>query len=234
MAVSKVVFKSSPTATPVTWIDATTATAAASDIASSKSAMLANGVVTTGTGTGGGSVTVVDTQDSHGGIVKTITSSVSSHVVLGTFTASSSEKGTAKNISIPYSGSGYPISLVIYPSVGVYKSGSDIYSLVQQYVIVSYNRVKSDISSTPTYDDGSLANNRGSFVGLYKSSSSDSTSVSNNGGANGTMFLNSNAAEGFSTSVRFKSATTLSVFIANTSYGFADGIEYTYQIIYSS
>lgn len=55
MAVSKVVYKESANATPVTWIDATSATAAASDILSPKTAMLANGVVTTGTGTGGGS-----------------------------------------------------------------------------------------------------------------------------------------------------------------------------------
>lgn len=54
MAISKVVYKSSPSATPVTWMDATTATAAAADIISPKTAMLANGVVTTGTGSGGG------------------------------------------------------------------------------------------------------------------------------------------------------------------------------------
>ena len=54
MAISKVVYKSSANATPVTWMDATPATAAASDIISPKTAMLANGVVTQGTGSGGG------------------------------------------------------------------------------------------------------------------------------------------------------------------------------------
>lgn len=51
MAISKITYKSSPSATPETWMDATAATAAASDITSPKSAMLANGVVTPGTGT---------------------------------------------------------------------------------------------------------------------------------------------------------------------------------------
>ena len=60
MAISKVVYKSSSSATPVTWMDATTATAAAADIIAPKSAMLADGVVTTGTGSGGASVTVND------------------------------------------------------------------------------------------------------------------------------------------------------------------------------
>lgn len=55
MAVSKVIYKSSPQATGVTWMDATTATAAAADILAPKTAMLADGVMTTGTGTGGGS-----------------------------------------------------------------------------------------------------------------------------------------------------------------------------------
>lgn len=54
MAISKVVYKSSASAQGVTWIDATPATAAAADIISPKTAMLADGVVTQGTGSGGG------------------------------------------------------------------------------------------------------------------------------------------------------------------------------------
>ena len=53
MAISKVIYKSSPSATGVTWMDATSATAAAADIIAPKTAMLADGVVTTGTGSGG-------------------------------------------------------------------------------------------------------------------------------------------------------------------------------------
>lgn len=53
MAISKVVYKSSSSAQGVTWMDATPSTAAASDIASPKTAMLADGVVTQGTGSGG-------------------------------------------------------------------------------------------------------------------------------------------------------------------------------------
>lgn len=49
MAISKVVLNGT------TLMDATTATAAAEDITAPKTAMLADGVMTTGTGTGGGS-----------------------------------------------------------------------------------------------------------------------------------------------------------------------------------
>ena len=54
MAISKVQYKSSPSATAEIWMDATSATAGAGDITAPKTAMLANGVMTTGTGGGGG------------------------------------------------------------------------------------------------------------------------------------------------------------------------------------
>lgn len=54
MAISKIVYKESPEATPVTWMDATPATAGAADIMAPKTAMLADGVMTTGTGSGSG------------------------------------------------------------------------------------------------------------------------------------------------------------------------------------
>lgn len=53
MAISKIVYKETAQSSPVTWMDATTATAAASDILAPKTAMLADGVMTTGTGSGG-------------------------------------------------------------------------------------------------------------------------------------------------------------------------------------
>lgn len=58
MAISKVIYKTSAQDTGTVWMDATPATAAAADITAPKTAMLANGVLTTGTGSGGGSVTV--------------------------------------------------------------------------------------------------------------------------------------------------------------------------------
>lgn len=54
MAISKVIYKESANATPVTWMDATPATATAADIVAPLTAMLADGVLTTGTGSGGG------------------------------------------------------------------------------------------------------------------------------------------------------------------------------------
>lgn len=54
MAISKVIYKTSAQDTGTVWIDSTPATAAAADILAPKTALLANGVLTTGTGSGGG------------------------------------------------------------------------------------------------------------------------------------------------------------------------------------
>lgn len=54
MAISKIIYKTSPQDTGTVWMDATPATASASDITAPKTAMLADGVLTTGTGSGGG------------------------------------------------------------------------------------------------------------------------------------------------------------------------------------
>lgn len=69
MAISKIIYKESASATPEVWMDATPATAAAEDITAPKTAMLADGVMTTGTGTGGGGGGVNVYQDANGYIV---------------------------------------------------------------------------------------------------------------------------------------------------------------------
>lgn len=65
MAISKVIYKASAAATPEVWMDATPATAAAADILAPKTAMLADGVVTTGTGTGGGGGSIYQDEDGY-------------------------------------------------------------------------------------------------------------------------------------------------------------------------
>lgn len=60
MAISKIIYKTSPQDAGTVWMDATPATATASDITAPKTAMLADGVLTTGTGSGGGGTTEIE------------------------------------------------------------------------------------------------------------------------------------------------------------------------------
>lgn len=155
----------------------------------------------------------------------------SSPLVSGTFTGNSTDKGSAITVNIPYTGSGYPIAGIIYPSSGG-NTGS-IASLAQQYAEIMFSFCKMDMSSSPTYS-GDVSENKCVLTSLYKYSNSDPTSSTAQRSLTQQFYIASNATATSTTCLRFKDATTMSVFIANTSYGFKEDIEYTYQIIYSS
>lgn len=158
-----------------------------------------------------------------------VTVSVPSKLVTGTFTGSTT--GAAMDVAVSYSGSGYPVAGVIYPSSGG-NTGS-IASLAQKYAVVMYSFCKSDMSSTPTYT-GDTSENKVIATSLYKYSDSDPTSSTAGRLLTQRFYYNSNATATATDCVKMKSATSMSVYIASTSYGFKSGIEYTYQLIYSS
>ena len=212
MAISKVQFKASPSATAETWMDATSATAGASDIIAPKTAMLADGVVTTGTGSSG-----------------------ASNFVTGTFTGSSSERGGIKTLPISYTGNGYPISVQIYPTVGSYKSGTDAYTSKQKMAMIVYSMTKDDAGTAPDWGSD-VEKNRGVVFALYKNSDSDGTVLTTSMKKDTRTFTTQNPVGTYSVNaVRFYDKNTMKVWIANTGeYGFIPEVEYTYQIVYSS
>ena len=161
-----------------------------------------------------------------------VTVNVISNMVTGTFQADVSEKGAAKSISIPYSGMGYPIALIIFPTGGMAKSGSDFYTTVQQYAIGQFAMSKADMSATPTYNQND-EKNYATVCSNYKNSASDATNYSVSGNARAYALNIQGARATSQNAARFTDSTTLSVYIASTSYGFMAGIEYTYMIVYS-
>lgn len=208
MAISKVIYKSSPLATPETWIDATPATAAAADIVAPKTAMLADGVLTTGTGSGG--------------------SGGASNLVKGTFTGTTT--GAAMDVNIPYTGNGYPIALIIFPTEGPQNTQSGTFgNLVQRYAMAMYAGVKYMTDSPPSYDSNASINLM-RCNSYQKSSASNPSSYTSAGYT--TTYNDINAGAG--TPVQIRSKTVMSVYIASDSYGFVAYIEYTYIIVYSS
>lgn len=187
--------------------DVSVTTATASDVAQGKVFVASDGTITTGTASGGGGA---------------------SNFVTGTFTGTTT--GVAMDVTLSYSGDGYPIAVAIYPTSG-YQTGTDIYNLLQRYVITHYSGVKRT-NGTPTYTS-SGENNMFCNSRTYKSSTSTASTVNISGTANANVLSNSSASSTASLVVRFKNKTTMSVYIASTSYGFAAGIEYTYHVIYS-
>lgn len=150
--------------------------------------------------------------------------------VTGTFTGEESGEMT---ITIPYSGSGYPIAVQIYPTDGVNNSESEFYSKVQRYAESFCSIAKSNPSISPDYTSGNVTENRAISLSRYKYSDSDPTSYTT-GQSESQEFGTGNAGGSAHSVIRFSSNTTMKVYIASNSYGFAKDISYTYHITYSS
>lgn len=199
-----------------TFTDVTPTTAAAADVASGKMFFDALGVLTQGTASGGG-----------GG---------ASNVVTGTF------KGTTTNaamdVNLAYTGSGYPIAWMIYPSEGTYNSSGTFYALVQRYALVMVACVKTVPNTTPTYPsdvDSATDNDKATILYRYKNSTSSSTSYSQSSVTDPALYLDKDAASINNQWAIMRSNKKMSVFITGrTYYGFSANIEYTYCVIYSS
>lgn len=159
------------------------------------------------------------------------TGSYVSNIVTGTFTGTTA--GSVHTVSLAYTGTGYPVAFVIYPTEGSYKTDGTFYNLVQQYVIQSFAGTKLDTSVAPTYNSTTAANNNMTTFMTYKSSPSSATSYTRYSTNSTNTMRNTAPTASRGTAVKFYSATEMRVFIASTSYGFATNIPYTYHVIYS-
>lgn len=152
-------------------------------------------------------------------------------LITGTFTGTSAG---AINISIPYTGNGYPIIIMIYPTEGPYnESTGDFYSLIANQAAASIVGIKARMDIAPEYGSNVTQNHMVLSV-TQKNSSSSATSYAS-ARAVSYMYQNSDSTgAGPATLLRLKNYTTMSVYIRDSSgYGFAQNIEYTYKIIYS-
>ena len=196
--------------------DASVTTATAVDVASGKIFLANDGTITTGTASGGGGA---------------------SNVVTGTFKGTTT--GAAMDVTLNYSGSGYPIAVLIYPSEGTYNSSGSFYNLIQRYAYNTYLLVKNEPNTVPTYDGGGTGvntNNKALLVGRYKNSTTNATTYTQTGSTNNSVYNDTDATSSNTTVLRVRSKTKLSVYIisSGSNYGFAANIEYKYWVIYSS
>lgn len=190
---------------------------------------------------GGGSATLItktisangtylasdDSADGYSSVTVNVPSGAS-NVVTGTFKGTTT--GAAMDVTLNYSGSGYPIAVMIYPEEGVAKSNGSYYPTVQRYAYDFYVIIKNDAASTPTYNGGT--NDSVTGIVRLKNSSSDATSFSNTVVSNSydDVSANSNAND----AVKVRSNKKMSVMIAGTRHGFMANIDYRYIVYYSS
>ena len=160
-----------------------------------------------------------------------------SNVVTGTFTTGSSGASTG-TINLNYSGSGYPIAVLIFIADGLSDTDTSWYTTVARYDVGWVLMVKAVTSTTPTYETTESAN-YGAISYLYKSSTSSATSYSRTGSQTANTYTSSSTdASSGSSMIRFKgSGKVLSYYVGNRSsstYGLARDTTFRYIVIYSS
>lgn len=242
MAISKLILNG------VIQMDVTGVTVEASNLLAPNTAVGADGQPVTGTATekvlttksitaNGTYDAEDDNADGYSSVTVNVPSSGASSVVTGTFKGTTT--GAAMDVNISYTGSGYPIAFIIYPTEGPYNSNTgSFYPLVQRYACAFLAGVKSRTNTAPNYENSQITDNAYSLAHRFKNSTTNSTnySVSAVNAAYVARNINAESSSNSTTStiVTFRAKNKMSVFIASTSYGFAANIEYTYHIIYSS
>lgn len=228
--------------------DVTDTTATASDVASGKYFYTASGVRTQGTASGGGgganiealSITQNGTYTASGGVdgYSPVTVNVSggaSNFVMGEFNTGAT-KGTAKEISLAYTGNGYPIAAMVWVKGGAYNSSNTAwYNKVQRYAVGQFTITKSVTGTAPTHTETRPAD-AAVITCLYKNSTSSATQYSRTSGMDATTYCTSSntATGGSATVVRFPTNKKMSVYVASTSYGLLDNLDYSYIVVFSS
>lgn len=157
-----------------------------------------------------------------------------SNIVTGTFKGTTTD--AAMDVTLNYTGSGYPIAIFIGVDGGNY-GNSSFYSLVHRYGITIWSCYKCDTSGAPNYSgDQDYSKDRVIVNSEYKSSSSNSSNYSAVGNSNSLVFNDTNATSvAAANCVRIRSKTKMSVYIGSPSnYGFVANYDYRYWVIYSS
>lgn len=154
----------------------------------------------------------------------------SSNFLQGTFTTNST--AGVQTVTISYTGSGYPIMVVVVVNGGAYNSAiSGWYNSAQRYAVGQYTMTKSVMTSAPTYGQ-SGTENYGVTTTTYKGTSS--TSYARTGSTNTNFFSSSDATNSSHLVVRMRSSTSMSVYVNTSGYGLLPNTEYAYYFVYSS
>lgn len=156
---------------------------------------------------------------------------VASNYVHGEFTTRSSTG--VQSVTIPYSGSGYPIMAYVVIKGGAWVPGTPWYNSLQKNAIGVWMMSKSNMSTTPSYGTTG-AENQAVTAAIYKNSTSSASSLTRTSSMATNTYSSSNAGNSATIAVRFKSKTSLSVYVSTEGYGLLPNQAYEYFIVYSS
>lgn len=157
-----------------------------------------------------------------------------SNVVTGTF--KSATVGASVDVDVDYSGTGYPIAMLIFVAEGANNDNGTFYGTVLRGANIFYVFVKNATDVSPTYS-GADATDRAFYFSRYKSSSTNNTTMYTASGSSA-MYNNANAATNNDRIVRLRSNKKFAVYMCavggSANGGFAPNVDYQYVIVYSS
>ena len=160
----------------------------------------------------------------------TATGTFSTTFVQGEFTTNSTTG--VQNITIPYSGSGYPIMVVVVAKGGTY-GNTTWKEAVQQYTVGCWSMTKSYMNSTPTYETSGSANYGGILV-VYKNSASNKDSYARTGSVSNNTYTSSDPSNTALNCVKITGNKAMKVYVNTGGYGLLQSTDYSYYILYSA
>ena len=149
--------------------------------------------------------------------------------VIGSFTGTTS--GVPMDIELDYTGDGYPTAVLIYPSEGAYDTSGVFANMIKRYGIVYWAGMKSVLTTPPRYEGTGPYDFMSCFL-RYKNSATDGRVTSTTYELQAYTYKDIDASASSTLSVRLKSKSLMSVFIAGDSYGFVPNIPYNYAVLY--
>ena len=162
-----------------------------------------------------------------------------SNVVQGTFTTGSTGLKSAST-TINYTGTGYPIALIVYVQGGAYNNGTggdtNWYNSVRRYDVGVYYMTKSRTTTAPTYTT-SGADNQGVVAIIYKNSTSTATTYTRTSSMTVNTYSSSNANTSTNCCRFTGDGKTLTYFTGggtSSGIGLAISTTFSYIAIYSS
>lgn len=194
--------------------DVSDTTAAAADVATGKYFYAADGTRTAGTSSGGGGA---------------------SNMVQGTFTTGST-RNTTQTVTLGYTGSGYPVALVVYVKDGMFNSHGDTvwYNSKNQYDVGAYYMTKSQADVAPSYRTG-MGDSNGVAVAIHKNSTTSNVSYTSVQSVNAYAYGAQKPSSGHGCCA-IHSSIEFEVYVGNLAsnkIGFAPDTEYSYIVVYS-
>lgn len=163
------------------------------------------------------------------------------NIVQGSFTTNATRASTG-TVDIPYTGTGYPIALMVFITNGAYNNstGGDTawYNSVNRYDVGTYYMTKSRMNTAPGYATSGAAN-YGVVTVVYKNSTTTSTTYTRSSSMSANAYTSSTGkADVTNACVKFKGAANkLSYYVGNltsATIGLAPNQSYSYIAIYST